>query len=184
MPIDPRHEREHWLRQAVLAGDESAWRTLYVEAFDPLYRFVRGRCGSRADWVDEIVQETWLVAVRRIVDFDPQRGPLQQWLRGIALNQLRNRVRRHGLVTNPEWNWNELAEESSTANVTDTRGEVELTLAALDDRHAAVLRAKYLDAQSVQEIAESWEQTPKAIESLLTRARRAFRAAYERLLGR
>jgi RNA polymerase sigma-70 factor (ECF subfamily) len=50
----------------------------------------------------------------------------------------------------------------------------------LPGRYEAVLRAKYLDQQSVAQIAESWRETPKAIESLLTRAREAFRAAYEK----
>jgi hypothetical protein len=35
----------------------------------------------------------------------------------------------------------------------------------------------------VNYIAEEWHETPKAIESLLTRARQAFRTAYERLSG-
>lgn len=39
--------------------------------------------------------------------------------------------------------------------------------------------AKYVDAQSVNDIAAERGQSPKAIESLLTRAREAFRAAYE-----
>jgi len=52
------------------------------------------------------------------------------------------------------------------------------TLDILPDRQEAVLRAKYLDSQSVAEIAAQWNETPKAIESLLNRARQAFREAY------
>ena len=43
----------------------------------------------------------------------------------------------------------------------------------------AVLRAKYLDGRSMAEIAAAWGETPKAVESLLTRARQAFREAYQ-----
>ena len=32
---------------------------------------------------------------------------------------------------------------------------------------------------SVQEIASTWDETPKAIESLLTRARQAFRTLFD-----
>jgi DNA-directed RNA polymerase specialized sigma24 family protein len=35
-----------------------------------------------------------------------------------------------------------------------------------------------LDGQSVAEIAATWNETEKAVESLLTRARAAFREAY------
>ena len=38
--------------------------------------------------------------------------------------------------------------------------------------------AKYLDRMSVQAMAAAWNETPKAIESLLSRAREAFRTAY------
>ncbi len=51
---------------------------------------------------------------------------------------------------------------------------------AYPERYEAVLRAKYLDQQSVAAIAETWNETPKAVESLLTRAREAFRQAYDR----
>ncbi len=87
-------QREELLRGAVLAGNEQAWRTWYDETFDDLYRYVRWRCGGRPDWADEIVQETWLTAVRRIRRFEPRQGTFLAWLRGIAANLLRNHLRR------------------------------------------------------------------------------------------
>ena len=54
------------------------------------------------------------------------------------------------------------------------------TLAALPENYEAVLCAKYLEQQSVDQIAALRNETPKAIESLLTRARAAFREAYDR----
>jgi hypothetical protein len=41
-----------------------------------------------------------------------------------------------------------------------------------------VLQAKYEERLSVIEIARRWKATPKAIESLLVRARNAFRQAF------
>jgi RNA polymerase sigma-70 factor (ECF subfamily) len=52
-------------------------------------------------------------------------------------------------------------------------------LAALPHHYEAVLRAKYLDGLSVQAIAESSGNSPKAVESLLSRARQAFREAFQ-----
>ena len=54
-------------------------------------------------------------------------------------------------------------------------------LASLSERHEAVLRAKYLEQHSVADIAAEWDETPKAVESLLSRARAAFREAYQLL---
>jgi RNA polymerase sigma-70 factor (ECF subfamily) len=181
MPLNPRSEREHWLRRAVLEGDESAWRTIYDESFESLYRFVRWKCGERSDWIDEVVQETWLVAVRRVGDFDPQQGSLEQWLRGIAVNQLRNLARRHGHAASHEHDMNTVADERDDAPAWDEQPEIAAALASLGDRQAAALRAKYLDGRSVAEIAADWSESPKSIESLLTRARQAFREVYGRL---
>src|SRR2546423_1148925 len=48
-------------------------------------------------------------------------------------------------------------------------------LAQLPERYEAALRMKYLDRRSVAEMAAEWGETEKAIESLLSRARAAFR---------
>jgi RNA polymerase sigma-70 factor, ECF subfamily len=54
------------------------------------------------------------------------------------------------------------------------------TLEALPERQEEVLRAKYLEGLSVAEIAADWNETPKAVESLLSRARAAFRSLYDK----
>src|SRR5580765_7501759 len=63
--------RERGLRSAVLHGDERAWQTLYDESFAGLYRYVCWRCAGLRDVADDIVQETWLTAVRRVAVFEP-----------------------------------------------------------------------------------------------------------------
>ena len=47
-------------------GDEEAWRSWYDESFDALYAYALWRCAGLRDHADEVVQETWLVAVRRV----------------------------------------------------------------------------------------------------------------------
>ena len=49
---------------------------------------------------------------------------------------------------------------------------------AMVEHYEAVLRAKYLDGASVADIARSRGESVKATESLLTRAREAFRAVF------
>jgi RNA polymerase sigma-70 factor (ECF subfamily) len=169
------------LRGAVLAGDQAAWRTLYDGAFAELWSYVLWRCAGLHSIAEEIVQDTWLVAVRRIGDFEPRQGPFLAWLRGIAANRLRNHFR--SVRRSPETQA-EFAEPSHDDR--EQREQAELiaaSLAELPERSEAVLRAKYLDLMSVEQIAAEWDETPKAIESLLTRARQAFRAAYEKLAG-
>ena len=182
--MDPpdRVQREELLRGAVLAGNEDAWRTWYDETFDELYRYVRWRCGGRRDWADEIVQETWLMAVRRIRRFDPRKGSFLAWLRGVAANLLRNDLRKRRRL--PKFHQSadgQMGETSKAGSPGDDRQREELVAAALDalsEREEGVLRAKYLEGRSVAEIALAGGETPKAVESLLSRARQAFREVY------
>jgi RNA polymerase sigma-70 factor (ECF subfamily) len=176
---DPRVWRERGLRTAVLAGDEEAWRTWYDESFADLAAYVAWRCAGVRDLADEVVQETWLTAVRRVSHFDPARACFAAWLRGIATNVLRNHLRRRRSEARAvNGSLPEVAKGGAAEERHDQAERIARALASLPERYEAVLRAKYLDQQSVADLAAAWNETPKAVESLLTRARQAFRDAY------
>ena len=169
MSSDDRMEQERLLRSAVLAGDQRAWQAWYDQSYEPLCRYVHWRSGGLEDLAEEVVQETWLVAVRRVRRFDPRQGSFLRWLRGIAANVLRNRLR--GRVRTGRRQKHLVDEGPSQSSA-----ETEL---ARREHYEAVLRAKYLESASVAQIAKASEQTPKAVQSLLTRARQAFRDKYQ-----
>ena len=173
MQAGNRVERERELRRAALAGEEFAWRTLYDDAFAGLYAYVLWRCGGLRDRADEATQETWLTAVRRLRAFDPSAGSFPSWLRGIAANVLRNHYRREKRRMKPL--------ESEPLAGEESREQAERIAAALGElpaHYEAVLRMKYLEGRSVADIAAERGESSKAVESLLTRAREAFRQAY------
>jgi RNA polymerase sigma-70 factor (ECF subfamily) len=173
---------ERAIRDAVLAGDAAAWRAWYAEYFDRLAAYVRWRCAGLADLADDVTQEAWLTAVRRLRSFDPDRGPFFAWLRGIAANAARGAIRSRRRLrkrTRP------LGPDDPPANAPDPATiekaeRVATALTALADHYEAVLRAKYLDRMTVEEIATERGDSAKAVESLLARARQAFREAYEK----
>jgi RNA polymerase sigma-70 factor (ECF subfamily) len=174
--------RERAIRDAVLAGDAEAWRQWYDTHFDRLAAYVAWRCGGLRDLTDDVLQETWLVAVRRLRTFDPAKGTFFDWLCGIASNTARSAIRsrcRHKACVRPLTS----RDDQPAADATDAIEKAErvaAALAALPDHYEAVLRAKYLDRLSVEEIAARRGDSPKAVESLLSRARQAFREAYEK----
>jgi RNA polymerase sigma-70 factor (ECF subfamily) len=199
MDSSDRVWRERCLLRAVLAGDEQAWEALYTDAFDALHAYVNWRCAGLRDLVDDVVQETWLTAVRRIRAFEPERGSFAGWLRGIAANIIRNQLRRHDRrngQANAHLLWHGLptvprsGDRGTTGCVAspadadaakrEQAQQVARALASLPDHYEAVLRAKYLDQQSVADIAAEQGATAKAVESMLTRARQAFREAYSK----
>jgi RNA polymerase sigma-70 factor (ECF subfamily) len=167
------------LRDAVLAGDAAAWRTLYDGAYAELWAYVSWRCAGLSDVAEDVTQETWLVAVRRIRDFEPRKGRFVAWLRGIAVHVLANHLRKRR--RRPEQPLADCDMPAQAQPPSEQAEQIALALAALPERFEAVLRAKYLDRLSVAEIAADWNETPKAVESLLTRARQAFRNEYEKL---
>jgi RNA polymerase sigma-70 factor (ECF subfamily) len=163
----------------VLAGDERAWQAWYDQAFAGLFAYMCWRCAGLRDLAEELVQETWLIAVRRVRCFDPERASFKAWLRGIAANVVRNhlRSRRRTIPIAP-------LNGSEPAKVNANRANAERiarALNSLSQRHEDVLRGKYLEQRSVAEIAAKWQESPKAIESLLTRAREAFREAFDHM---
>lgn len=176
MQAEDRCERERELRRAVLAGEEFAWRTLYNDAFTALHAYLLWRCGGRRDRAEEVVQETWLTAVQRLRTFDPSAGSFASWLRGIAANVLRNhfrREKRRASCSQP------LECEPLANEETHEQAErIAVALGELPAHYEAVLRLKYLESRSVADIALERGESPKAVESLLTRAREAFRLAY------
>lgn len=177
-PQDKQWE-EQGLRAAVLAGNELAWRTLYDRHFDPLFAYVYARTRD-PHRTEDLVQEAWTTAVRRIAAFDAARGPFGAWLRGIAdrllINDRRRWARRFRLRQ-------EVGESTTPEPAVPQPGAgeaVDEALAALPERYREVLRAKYEESHTVAEIARARGLSEKAVESLLTRARQAFRAAWTR----
>ena len=181
-------EEERILRDAILAGDERAWGVLFDRHFPSFYSFVDRRAGGRAQLAEDIVQESFLVAIRRLREFDPGRASFGGWLRGIALNLLRNQGRsaaRRGDRGAPEELDSLPSPERHAAPGGDLElaEEIALAMAGLPDRYRAVLRARYEEGLAVGDIALRLGETAKAVESLLSRAREAFRAAHRRISG-
>ena len=63
----------------------------------------------------------------------------------------------------------------------DLAALVRQTLTELNDDYGSLLAAKYLDEESVEQIAAAERTTATAVRSKLARARRAFRDAFDQL---
>jgi RNA polymerase sigma-70 factor (ECF subfamily) len=74
--------------------DDPEWRRL-EEIYQPLILRWIGRVPGLGDEAADITQEVFLVIVRGISRFEPQReGSFRAWVRGITVNVLRNHRRR------------------------------------------------------------------------------------------
>ena len=132
------------------------------------------------DLADDVLQDTWLTAVRRV-------RPLRPGGRHISQLAVRDRgqrppqpaaVPRGGAATGRGRATASLGRKIGPWPTAERAARVAAALAAIPERYEAALRMKYLDRMSVAEIAAACGETEKAVESLLTRARAAFREAY------
>ncbi len=75
------------------SGSEHAFRTLYRAYVRPVYWLAHGLVGSRAD-AEEVTQETFLVAWRKLPGLELAGDSLLPWLATVCRLQAANRVRR------------------------------------------------------------------------------------------
>ena len=175
------------LVRRMLAGDVAAKNEFADGYFPGLYRFARSRLRGDADLARDIVQTTVCKVLGKLSSY---RGdaPLFTFLCACCRNEIamhfRHATRFPELALEDEGSPTEVAAVSSgesperNAELREAATQVHAALDRLPPRYQSVLEWKYLDGLPVIEIAARLGVGPKAAESLLTRARGAFREAF------
>jgi RNA polymerase sigma-70 factor (ECF subfamily) len=169
----------------ILSGDEPSLRYFYQTYSSKLVAFVRRRLGDEKD-VEEIVQDTFLasldalrdftfkcslstflcsIAKRKVVDFYRKKK-----LKKVLFSQFPQIESLLSLLTTPE----EKLDEKLLVE------KIENTFNKLSPRYKKILKLKYVDGFSVDEIAHELSMSFKGIESMLFRARKSFVLEYEK----
>jgi RNA polymerase sigma-70 factor, ECF subfamily len=181
-----------WHRLA-LAGNRQAIDLLARTTLAPLYRFCFYRVGRNQHLCEEVVQETLLAAIRELARYEPGRagGNIFPWLTGLARNQVRRVLAREN-AESLESIWNRMDAELRECYARlesepfgddvlcreETREMVGATMSQLPEQYREALEAKYVAGKSVRDMAADAGTTEKAVESQLSRARKAFRATF------
>jgi RNA polymerase sigma-70 factor (ECF subfamily) len=182
-----------WHRRA-LDGDTRAIDQLADEALTPLFRFCYWRVGRNRGLCEEVVQDTLLRAIDQLDRYEPDRsaGNVFPWLTGLARNEIHRVLAREKNAASLELFWQRMDEnlrslygqieaaplDDELLRRDETRDIVSATMSQLPAHYRDALEAKYVAGRSVRDIAAALRTTEKAIESLLTRARQAFRATF------
>jgi RNA polymerase sigma-70 factor (ECF subfamily) len=182
-----------WRRRA-LAGDPAAARALTDSALGPLYAFCLYRLGQDRHLCEEVVQETLVRAIEGLDAYDPDRsgGNIFPWLTGLARNEIRRALSRRKPAASLQALWEKIDGEllqvyarldseqfeGGLLRREETREMVSATMSQLPPHYRKALEAKYVQGQSVRDIAAATRASEKAVESQLTRAREAFRATF------
>ena len=185
------------LAQAMLAGDERAFRAFFELYFPRVYRFALPRLRGNEDTAKDVVQSTLIKAMRKL---DAWRGDasLFTWLCQICRREIADHVRSQQrrsskVVLIDDSDEVRAALENIEAPASDDplrradsaelKRLVHAVLDRLPNRYGEALEMKYVEGHSVEEIGQRLGIGHAAAQSLLARARVAFRDGLEAVFG-
>lgn len=182
------YEADRVLVSRMRAGAQRAFDEFFNASASRLAAFVSRRSGLDPASVEDIVQNTLIKAVRNLASYRGEAA-LFTWVTEICRHELadarRKAARRpaHDSLDEPDavafpvpqlWVPEHL-EPAAEADAHRRRKAVIRALNDLPERYARALEAKYGDGLSVKEVAALFGLTTVAAQSLLARARDAFR---------
>ncbi len=181
-------DQDEALAQAIAEGGADAWDQFFKRYSSWVYRFAYRHLGGNHADSEDLCSDIIMTAAASIGKYDSKRGGLDAWVHGLSRNRLSRFCRSHRieLPMIPD-----IIDQSSNSETTrcgladraQIKDVVNRALANLPERQATALVAKYVEGYTTNELAKSIGSSPKAVESLLVRARAAFRTAFNSLSG-
>jgi len=172
------HEQK--LIGTIIAGDKKALREFYKTFKPKLERFFGRRISDQHD-CEEVVADTLLSAIDSLPLFSG-KSKLSTWVMAIAKHELVDYYRRKKVKTFIFSHFPFLENLVSKAlgpelalEEKEAKKKIAGVFEKISEGYVEILRLKYMDGLSMREIAERLEITVKAVESKLSRARKAFR---------
>jgi RNA polymerase sigma factor (sigma-70 family) len=160
-----------------LASADRAFERLYKRHVEDVYRYSLAVLANDAD-AEDVVQTTFLNAYR---SYQSGTRPKEagNWLIAIAHNVCRQRFRTaarrpHEVALDPD-----LTAVSDDDGERYRREDIQRALSALTFPQRSALAMRELEGRSYKEIAAALEVSESAVETLIFRARRAFREQLE-----
>lgn len=187
-------QNEQEIVEGLQAGDGKAVERFYELFANRLYRYIHYQVGGVKEDAEDLLQETFMASLHSIHNF---RGEscLYTWLCSIARHKVQDFFRQSGKhpkvlelddesdddnpvgMTVEKFLYRDFQDHESAIAL---REMTEEALLKLPEMYREVLVLRYIEDLSVTEISGIMERSYKATESLLSRARVAFREAFER----
>lgn len=180
----------------MLAGDERAFEAFFNAYFARVYRFALPRLNGDVDATREVVQSTLSKAMRKLADFRGDSG-LFTWICQICRHEVVDHIRarrrsQHVVLIDDQPDLRQAIESIESPEDYDLfasygRAEagrlVRVVLDRLPSSYGDALEWKYIEGESVEVIGKRLGIGTTAAQSLLARARVAFREALEKVFG-
>jgi RNA polymerase sigma factor (sigma-70 family) len=177
--VTDKSKEQDWA--AITAGGSAAWRELLNGLIPKLYKLFMTRWTNQS-LAEEMVQKTVFDAVRGCRSYDSAKGGPEDWVFGIAYNNIRMELRKRASAPSVNGDAAKYLAALDTQLLPDqvleqkeTAQRVRAVIDKLSDRERDVLKARYLEQIPIGQIAQRMNITEKAVYSLLYRAGVSFR---------
>jgi RNA polymerase sigma-70 factor (ECF subfamily) len=183
------HDDTRLVRRLV-DGEEAAFEEFFEAMYPALYRFALARLDGQREAAEDVAQTTLFRAIGKLKTYRGEAS-LLTWLCTFCRHEIFAYVKAHRHIGNvvPIDDAPEIRAALESLHATETTDPhlaldrqqqasvIQRVLDQLPPHYGSVLEWKYIDELPVQEIAERLGIRLRAAESLLARARRAFRDA-------
>lgn len=164
-------------QEALVQTDAASVLSAVSAALPDVYGYLLRRCGSATE-AEDLTSEVVLAAIDRI-----RSGALVEIGTAYLITMARNRLVDHWRAEGRRQRYLGLFAGSATDEVGEDSfepGRAAVCLAALNPMQRAALTLRYLDDLTVPVVAGTLGRSVAATETLLMRAKRAFRDQYAR----
>jgi RNA polymerase sigma-70 factor (ECF subfamily) len=167
------------LIQNCLKGKARAQQQLYEHYLPYVLSIVR-RFGVHAAEERDLVQDIFVAVFQGLERFDPQKGDLHHWLRGLAIHKTIAFQRKQQRLKAEELMVSERAVRTTSIDLShyDTEYLLEL-IARLPVGARTVFNLYVVDGYDHQEIGDMLDISPVGSRSQLSRAKKLLREALE-----
>lgn len=172
------------LMRAAASGDDSAWAKI-VSAHLPIVHRTAYRLVRDTQLAEDIAQESFLRLWKIAESWQP-RARISTWLCHVARNLAIDGIRRRARERTQDLDDTVVDDDPGALeqmSARETQGEVDQALAALPERQRHAIMLVHFGECTGAAAADVLGITVEALESLLSRARRALRAALGRKEG-
>lgn len=173
------HDPDAELVRRIGAGDSRAADTL-VRKHLPRMTALGRRMLSNAAEAEDVAQEVFLRVWKEAPKWREGQAKFETWMHRVALNLCYDRLRRRREVSDPDAGLYAVDPAVSAPDMIQAQQRASAVRGALDAlperQRAAIVLCHYQDMSNI-EAATALEISVDALESLLSRGRRAMRAA-------
>jgi len=158
------------------AGDQSAARLLTERHLGRVLALATRMLRDTAE-AEDVAQEALLRAWRNAAKWEPGRAKFSTWLHKVALNLCYDRLRKRKSASLDEVAEpvDDRASVQQDMEASERLAVLQTAIAALPERQRAAIQLRHFEERGNDETAEILGVSVEAVESLLSRGRRALR---------